>query len=70
MYRLKTEIADKFTRNEILSSNEVRSLIGFKPVDDPKADQLINANLNQSDEQLKQMGVVNNDQGSNEDEES
>lgn len=51
------EIADKFTRNEILSSNEIRSLIGFKPVDDPKADQLINANLNQSDEQLEQMGL-------------
>ena len=39
------EIADKFTRNEILSSNEVRSIIGFKPVSDPKADALINKNL-------------------------
>lgn len=39
------EIADKFTRNEILSSNEVRSIIGFKPASDPKADQLINKNL-------------------------
>lgn len=41
-------IADTFTRNEILSSNEVRQLIGFKPVDDPKADALVNANINQS----------------------
>ena len=41
------EIADKFTRNEILSSNEVRQVIGRKPSDDPKADQLINSNINQ-----------------------
>ena len=42
------EIADKFTRSEILSSNELRSLVGFRPVDDPQADQLRNSNLNQS----------------------
>lgn len=42
------DIADKFTRNEILSSNEVRGLIGFKPSKDPKADELRNKNLNQS----------------------
>lgn len=42
------EIADKFTRNEIMTSNEIRSVIGMKPSSDPKADQLINANLNQS----------------------
>lgn len=41
------EIADKFTRNEILSSNEVRQVIGRKPSNDPKADQLINSNINQ-----------------------
>lgn len=41
------EIGDKFTRNEILSSNEVRQIIGFKPSDDPKADKLINSNINQ-----------------------
>ena len=41
------EIADKFTRNEILTSNEIRQIIGMKPSDDPKADQLINSNLNQ-----------------------
>lgn len=44
------DIADKFTRNEILSSNEVRSIIGMKPSDDPKADELRNKNLNQSKE--------------------
>ena len=40
------DIADKFTRNEILSSNEIRQVIGRKPVDDPKADELRNKNLN------------------------
>lgn len=50
------EIADKFTRNEILSSNEIRGIIGFKPVDDPRADELRNKNLNQqkgADEPVK-----------------
>lgn len=42
------EIADKFTRNEILTSNEIRQIIGIKPSDDPKADQLINSNINQA----------------------
>lgn len=46
------EIADKFTRNEILTSNEIRGIIGFKPSNDPKADQLINSNLNQSNEEI------------------
>ena len=40
--------ADTFTRNEILSKNEVRQKMGFKPSDDPKADQLVNSNINQS----------------------
>jgi hypothetical protein len=44
------DIADKFTRNEILSSNEVRQIIGFKPSKDPKADQLINSNISQAKE--------------------
>ena len=44
------ELADKFTRNEIMSSNEIRQVIGIKPSDDPKADQLINSNLNQSNQ--------------------
>ena len=39
------EIADKFTRNEILSANEIRSIIGIKPSDDPKADELRNSNM-------------------------
>lgn len=41
------EIADKFTRNEILTSNEIRQIIGMKPSNDPKADQLINSNIAQ-----------------------
>ena len=40
------DIADKLTRNEILSSNEVRSILGYMPVDDPAADELRNKNLN------------------------
>jgi Phage portal protein. len=39
------EIADKFTRNEILSSNEIRQLIGIQPSSDPKADELRNSNM-------------------------
>lgn len=42
------EISDKFTRNEILTSNEIRQVVGRKPSDDPKADQLINSNINQA----------------------
>jgi hypothetical protein len=42
-------MADAFTRNEILSSNEIRQIIGMKPSDDPKADQLINSNMPQPD---------------------
>jgi hypothetical protein len=50
------EIADKFTRNEILSKNEIRQIIGRKPSKDPKADQLINSNLNHPDEAQKPSG--------------
>ena len=42
------EIADKFTRNEILTSNEIRQIIGMKPSGDPKADELVNSNISQS----------------------
>lgn len=49
------ELADTLTRNEILTSNEVRQMIGFKPSDDPKADQLRNANLNQSAEEESEL---------------
>lgn len=45
------EIADKFTRNEIMTSNEIRQVIGMKPSDDPKADQLINSNISQPAEE-------------------
>ena len=44
------DIADKFTRNEIMSSNEFRSIVGLMPSKDPKADQLRNSNLNHPDE--------------------
>lgn len=44
------EVSDKLTRNEILTSNEVRSILGYRPKDDPKADQLINSNLNQPEQ--------------------
>ena len=44
------EISDKFTRNEIAPSNEIRQVIGWKPSDDPKADELRNSNLSQPNE--------------------
>ena len=47
------EIADKFTRNEIMTSNEIRQVVGMKPSDDPTADELRNKNLNQSGEQIE-----------------
>ena len=47
------EIADKFTRNEILTSNEIRQMVGFKPSKDPKADRLINSNLNHPEDKLE-----------------
>jgi hypothetical protein len=45
------DIADKFTRNEIVTSNEFRQIIGMMPSDDPKADRLVNSNIRQPDEQ-------------------
>lgn len=48
------EIADKFTRNEIMSSNEIRQTVGMKPADDPKADELRNKNLSQSSEEVEE----------------
>lgn len=47
------EISDKFTRNEIASSNEIRQIIGWKPSSDPNADELRNKNLNRSNEEIK-----------------
>lgn len=61
------EIADKFTRNEIMTSNEIRGVIGMKPSDDPSADQLRNKNLNQSPEEIaateQEAAEVTGDQG-------
>ena len=48
------DIADKFTRNEILTSNEVRGIIGFRPSNDPSADELRNKNLNHAKEEMVQ----------------
>lgn len=47
-----SEIADKFTRNEILSANEIRSVVGYRPVDDERANELRNRNLNATEDQL------------------
>ena len=47
-----SEIADKFTRNEIMTSNEIRQIIGMKPSADPKADELRNKNLSKSNEEI------------------
>lgn len=51
------DIADKFTRNAILSTNEMRGIIGFKPSADPQADELVNKNLNRSDQEQPPMAV-------------
>lgn len=50
------EMADKFTRNEIMTSNEFRQVIGMKPSKDPKADQLLNKNLSPNAGQAAQIG--------------
>lgn len=52
------EIADKFTRNEIMTSNEIRQVIGMKPSDDPKADQLVNSNIAQPLESQEEYGEL------------
>ena len=49
------EIADKMTRNEIMTKNEFRPILGLKPSDDPKADMLINSNINQSNNVMNQI---------------
>lgn len=55
------EISDKFTRNEIASSNEIRQIIGWKPSTDPNADELRNKNLNQSKEQMESKPSIQNE---------
>lgn len=52
------EISDKFTRNEIMTSNEIRGVIGMQPSKDPKADELRNSNLNHPDEEGTTSTVV------------
>ena len=48
------EISDKFTRNEIATSNEIRQVIGWKPSSDPKADELVNSNISQPVEEVEE----------------
>jgi len=58
------EIADKFTRNEIVAPNEMRSVVGLKPISDERADELRNRNLNPSDTQLLDPVVADREVGS------
>ena len=60
------ELSDKFTRNEIASSNEFRQVIGWKPSDDPRADMLLNSNLNHPEETLANKTPVNGDSDNDE----
>ena len=55
------EISDKFTRNEIATSNEIRQIIGWKPSDDPGADELRNKNLNQKVEDVQPAQTIQNE---------
>lgn len=63
------EISDKFTRNEIASSNEIRQVIGWKPSKDPAADELRNKNLNQNTEAMQNKQEIQNDSKKEEDDE-
>lgn len=54
------EIADKFTRNEIMTANEFRSIVGFKPIDDPKADELRNSNMPRHDTEIHPINSFQN----------
>ena len=60
------EIADKFTRNEIASSNEIRGIIGWKPSNDPRSDQLLNKNINHPTEESNQRVSLNTNKPLNE----
>lgn len=59
------EIADKFTRNEILTKNEIRQSIGIRPSDDPRADELRNSNISQpvSEESVSDYVIEENEKG-------
>lgn len=63
------EIADKFTRNEIMSKNEFRQVIGMAPSKDPKADMLINSNISQSKEMLNDIQAERSNAGYDESDE-
>lgn len=58
------ELADKFTRNEIMSSNEFRRIVGLKPAQDPRADELRNKNLNQSPDSPEPVSLNENSETS------
>ena len=60
------EIADKFTRNEIMTSNEIRQIVGMKPSNDPKADELRNSNISQSKEDIQRVNPVSSNETSKE----
>jgi len=53
------ELADKFTRNEIMTSNEVRQIVGMIPMDDPKADMLWNSNINHGNDEMAKINGTN-----------
>lgn len=55
------DIADKFTRNEIMTSNEIRQIVGLKPSSDPEADILRNKNLNKSSADETKIEIENNE---------
>ena len=56
------EIADKFTRNEIMTKNEFRQVIGMKPSDDPRADELRNSNISESNAEIQDRLKSNGDE--------
>lgn len=67
------DMADKFTRNEILASNEIRQKIGFKPSKDPRADELRNSNISQAKEEVQaavnqEQQILENEKGENQNE--
>lgn len=61
------EIADKFTRNEIMTSNEIRQIVGMQPSKDPKADELVNSNISQAKQDIPQTSNATevNEEGGN-----
>lgn len=52
------EITDKFTRNEVMTANEIRQVIGMKPSSDPKADQLVNSNISQAKRSIEETNAT------------